>query len=821
MAGKVDSTLAGSPAYAAGRRPLAEGERVGRFVVERLRGEGAMGVVYTAHDPRLGRRVALKLVRAERSSEASRARMLREAQAMARLAHPNVVVVYDAGTVDEQVFIAMELVDGTTLDGWLRGGRGWREALGVLLQAGRGLAAAHAAGIVHRDFKPANVLVGQDGRARVTDFGLARDAGEALPEGERSPLAGSGLTETGAVLGTPAYMAPEQLRGEPASALADQYAFCVSACEALWGARPPRAGDWSPPRSPLPAAVRRAVARGLAPSPADRWPTMDALLDALGAGARPRRPWVAAAGALVVAGGVAVAAWPAAERCDARPRLAGVWDPGRKAELRAALPAQWTDVEKTLDGYTDRWAERRDEVCAGDEPPDVKRARLACLDQRLDNLRGWVGIFARADAKLAAHAPESARARDDLAMCDEALPVLEPLPEDAVLRAKVGRLRAALATQRDHLDAGRYESVGVALVGLHAAAAALGYGPVEAETAQAIANMHEKRGDYEAAIPWFRKAIELADESRYDLLRARAWVGHAIVLDFLYRYEESNAAVGYAEAVLKPMSGREVDRQRARLDEVKGLNLWGLGKLDEALVVHRRASEAMVRIHGADSPQAATTAFNQGGILLELGRLDEAEAAYRRADRSFLERGGERHPIRAKVMNQLGIIAGKRGDQEAALRAYRQALELKLARGAAADSFTVGVQRNNIGAALLELGRPEEALAELVPARAIMLARLGSAKNEAVGDVSTSIGRAELLRGRPEAAIAPLEEAVAARESAKSTPADLAAARFHLARALWDARRDRPRARALAAGARATAAPELAAEIDAWLASRR
>jgi tetratricopeptide (TPR) repeat protein/predicted Ser/Thr protein kinase len=816
---EVESTLADSPALAErARRALGEGETVGRFVVEGLLGTGAMGVVYVAHDPRLGRRVALKLVRAERSSDASRARMLREAQAMARLAHPNVVVVYDAGTVDDQVFIAMELVDGTTLDVWLRAGpRGWRETLALLVQAGRGLSAAHAAGIVHRDFKPANVLVGVDGRARVTDFGLARDAGEELPGGDRPPLAVSALTETGAVLGTPAYMAPEQLRGEPASALADQYAFCVSLAEALYGERPPREGPFAPRRGAAPAAVRRAIARGLARAPGERWPTIGALLDALVAAARPRRAWIAGAGLLVVAGGVALAL-PAArreeERCDARPRLAGVWDAERKAALARALAAEWPAVETTLDAYTGRWVARRDAVCAGGEPPDVKQARLACLDQRLDNLRGWVGLFTR-DAGLVAHARGSARARDDLAMCDEAQPMLQPVPEDPALRAKVARLRAAVAVQGDRLDAGEYREAHVTLIGLGAAARALGYLPVEAELANKIAYMYEERDELDKALPWFRRTAELAEEARYDFMRVKGWLGQAFVLDFLYRYEESNQAVSYAEAALKPMSGRQVDRERARLEEVKSLNAWGLGKLDEAIVHARRVTEAAITVHGPDSAGLASALFTEGSILNELDRLDEAEAAFHRADAIYVKVGGEGHPMRAKVLNWLGVIAGKRGDHEAALRDYRRALELKRP-SAKPRSFTLAVQHANIGGALVELGRPDEALAELVLARAIVLERLGP-RNEAIAEISTSLGRAQLLRGRPAEAIPYLEEALVARGD---FPRDVAVTQFALARALWESRRDRPRARALAEQAKKTAAPRLAAEIDAWRSSR-
>ena len=232
---------------------------------------------------------------------------------MARVQHPNVLTVYDAGVVEDEVFIAMELVAGSTLSAWLRAApRAWREIVQHFLSAGRGLQAAHAAGLVHRDFKPDNVLVGKDGRVRVCDFGLARPAAPGDPPARREP-AGVGreelsrFTQTGVLVGTPAYMAPEQLRGEPADARSDQFSFCVALYEALVGVRPfsghgktllaaieagpPTPGrNAAPPaeragspatgrtRQQVPPAVYRAMARGLAALPAQRWPTMEALL---------------------------------------------------------------------------------------------------------------------------------------------------------------------------------------------------------------------------------------------------------------------------------------------------------------------------------------------------------------------------------------------------------------------------------------------------------------------------------------------------------------------------------------------------------------
>ncbi|HEY6037415.1 MAG TPA: serine/threonine-protein kinase, partial [Kofleriaceae bacterium] len=300
----------------AGRLPtLSIGDRVGRYLVLSTLGTGGMGQVFAAYDPQLDRKIALKVLRANLGANAkeARARLKREAQAIAQLNHPNVVAVYDVGTTTngEDVYIAMEFVEGDTLTTWLkRWPRTWREILEVFHQAARGLMAAHSVGLLHRDFKPDNVLVGGDGRVRVTDFGLARslfgidDSGRGptaaadilgsarlMPRADGSPLLVD-LTATGTVLGTPRYMPPEQLLGPNIDARSDQFSFCVALYEALYGTHPlPGATSVAmleegkeaspPPDARLPAPISRAVMRGLAKERTQRFPTMAALVTEL------------------------------------------------------------------------------------------------------------------------------------------------------------------------------------------------------------------------------------------------------------------------------------------------------------------------------------------------------------------------------------------------------------------------------------------------------------------------------------------------------------------------------------------------------------
>jgi len=312
--GKVDSAASDvtlSSPYETGPSPNTSGPTsVGRYQIGGLLGAGAMGVVYHGYDPHLGRPVAIKLVRDSHASATSHSRLLREAQAMARLRHRNVLSIFDVGQADGGVFVAMPLLEGGTLKRWLRDApRSFGAILDRFVAAGRGLAAAHAAGIVHRDFKPENVLLDADGEVHVGDFGLARLADEDPPRDIHGGLLTAGaLTQAGVVLGTLPYMAPEQLRRQPLDARADQFSFCVALWEAIYGVRPfpdldpdakrplrmrfdaIAAGPMPPPRGRCPAWISPLLVRGLAVDPDRRWPTVQALLDEI-ARYRSRRRW--------------------------------------------------------------------------------------------------------------------------------------------------------------------------------------------------------------------------------------------------------------------------------------------------------------------------------------------------------------------------------------------------------------------------------------------------------------------------------------------------------------------------------------------------
>jgi serine/threonine protein kinase len=328
---------ADAPMVAAPQVQLHKGHRIGRYVVMRQLGRGGMGVVYGAIDPELGRRVAIKIVHDATTQPGKQysARLRREALALARLDHPNIVSIHDIGVTRHGTFVAMEYVRGQSVRRWLRDSpRDWREILGVFMEAGRGLAAAHAAGLVHRDFKPSNVMVTHDGRTKVLDFGLARGTPSDDPwlcTGEDSLLC-KRMTRADTIVGTTGYMPPEQLLGSEVGPLSDQFSFCVALFEALHGERPWDGKDpidqaraytqgrrtKVKPRRDVPASVRAAIERGMSLQPSDRFPSMSALLEAIGT--RPRRRLRTVLSVLALLGtawvGASLGAWVDTEPSD-------------------------------------------------------------------------------------------------------------------------------------------------------------------------------------------------------------------------------------------------------------------------------------------------------------------------------------------------------------------------------------------------------------------------------------------------------------------------------------------------------------------------
>jgi eukaryotic-like serine/threonine-protein kinase len=737
------------------------GTTVGRFTLERRLGAGGMGEVYTARDPDLGRLVAIKLFAA--GGVEARARLAREAQIMARLAHPNVAVVYETGVHDERVFVAMELVDGVTLDAWLaERPRRWRQVLDVFLQAGRGLAAAHAAGVAHGDFEPGSVMVGRDGRVRVLDFGLARAA------------------------------------NEPATPAADQRAFCASLRDGIAGRRGPR-------------RLRAPLARGLSDSPGARFPDMDALLAALERAARaPRRAVIGAAAVLVAGGAAAALLLSGPERCPpAGSRLAGVWDPTRKAAMHAgfvasgapAAEAGWQAVARVVDGYARAWARHADAICAAPHvPPARAAARRACVDQRLASLEAWAVTFSAPDRAMVASASESARALAALD-CDDPSAEARPLAADPILAAKVMAVRARVDAEFARAAAGASEQGTKALAAALEEARALRFTPLVAEALLALGMAQEQRSDYQAALAAGLEGRDAAEESRYDRARVRAWILLASSYDHLERYAEAHEAARTATAIAGHETGRAGDDARGQILFAEARIADDEGRALEALELARRARALLLPLVGPDSNQIPALDLTEANILTDLHRYDEADAALERARAYYHRWAADDHPVVGKILNNLGNNAWARGDYARSADFYRRSLEVKDRAGLPRVNASRAQTLRNLGGALWGLHRFEEALAVCREARDIFAEVMGP-ESESVAQVLRSIGGIDTDLGRGGEGIEALEHALAIYTRLHSNAYAIGETQLLLAQALWAGGGDPARARQMAQAAR-------------------
>ena len=581
-------------------RALVEGElpaRIGRYLVIRAIGRGGMGVVAEAFDPELDRRVAIKLLRAQGGSQGSLARLMREAQAMARLSHPHVVQVYDVGPFEEQVFIAMELVDGQTLTAWQASARTWREVVEMYLEVGRGLAAAHAVGLVHRDFKPDNVLIGRDGRARVADFGLAREDLATAAEdevlsprrenpGER-PLLAESLTATGAVMGTPVYMSPEQHSGLKAGPASDQFSFCVALFEALHGVRP-FAGETlpqlaasvisaaivaAPAGRAVPRTIEAALRRGLAPRPADRFPDLAALLAELARPLRRGRGWWIAGLAATSLGAAAVgyaAQSGEARACSgAAAEIGAVWTDAAEAglddHLRGAGLADddRSRVRAGLDAYAQAWAEAHRDACLdhlrGENSAATFDLRTRCLAGRKDALAAAVEVLSRGDAAAAraastvvAKLPATVGCADLGALSSDVAP-----PEGPELAAEVEATRRSLVHAQVVANSGQVTAALGDVAAARARSEALGYRPLSAEVALLEGRLAVEAMDYPRAVSSFSDAFVTATATKHDAIAAEA-IARGLFVRFAATGDPEAALGqrGLAEALVERVGGR-------------------------------------------------------------------------------------------------------------------------------------------------------------------------------------------------------------------------------------------------------------------------
>lgn len=681
MMGRVASQLFGE-------EPVAV--TVGRFVVESTIGVGGMGIVVQALDPKLGRRVAIKLLRALGEQEETLARRLeQEALALARLSHPNVVQVFEVGEHQGQVFLAMEYVDGGSLRDWrIEEPRSWHEILDKYLQAGAGLAAAHRVGIIHRDFKPANALIGKDGRVRVADFGLAREVPSVeqrpgAPDPSMAPASSTieSLTRSGAVVGTPAYMSPEQIVGYGVDVRSDVFSYCVALWEALSGWRPYRyehlrwvleeRGD-PPPISGRPAGPKwlgRALRRGLAIDASRRWSSMAELLAALEQAPVRRRRATAGLGiAALGLGGWTV--W-GSDRVDPCPspaiELAGIWDDARREELEGVIEAAglafgsqtWRLVEGRLDAYASAWVDARQHACEatkvhGRQSEEQLDLSVHCLDQRLDHVMAAVDVLAEGRVEAIVEGVVLVDRLPPLAPC-ASTPHLrtvheQPLdrsPSARALDLRVAQAQAYLTVQLPD-DARKLADDAVV------EAQRLGDRVRWAEALAVRGRAEVMIGDGARADASLRESMLLALEVADLELAARDWIAlgrvAAVELEDSGRARDWLDQAGSFIEGQAPIEGLVVELAVARAE----LAVFD-GSYDEALAGLQRVRQGLE----TDDPATIEVLGEEANLLGEAGRLEESDARYEQVIERLSARLGEDHPSLARwrvnqAINELG-----------------------------------------------------------------------------------------------------------------------------------------------------------------------
>jgi tetratricopeptide (TPR) repeat protein len=715
------------------------GARLGRYELVGLLGKGGMGEVYAAHDPQLDRFVAVKVLLAEIRSEAASARLVREAQSLARLSHPNVVAVYDAGEDGGHVYLAMQLVEGQTLLTYLREKQpGWAETVALFVEAGKGLAAAHAAGMIHRDFKPSNVLVDRAGKVAVTDFGVARAAAGGQAEGPAPDLSNpalasissrsrssrpsydANLTRVGELVGTPIYMSPEQFTGQATTIATDQFAFCIALWEALFDRHPYFDGSAEatvlayasavqegalilPKKTVVPRRVLNALVRGLDRDPAKRWPTMDALLAELAPPPAVKRWPLAVAGAVIVLGGGGVAAFlglrdDTPPLCPVRPaeRLAVVWGPAQADALTKGFMATGrpyaekvaTDVRASLDSYGAQWIQAATAACSAEkaerEVRDQARRRLACLGRAHAALSGTVGQYTGAVVPTAVDAAFTTVDKlPPIADCVGDRTPLAPPAIEARLAAIQPRLEQLAVLSRT----GQYKRASEALVELQRDTVDLPWEPFQARLAFLVAE-HESRAlsrpPDPVALAAIARRLAKAGDRRTEL---EAWND---LMHYVKEPAQLDEAVTAASAAASALGG---GRQAMLVGINHGRGLVRLRRYPEAVALCKDAMTAANAAGWVVGEMQASDCLVEANV--PLGRYGDLEAIVERNLALKTQLISPDHPAVADLLLVRAEILENQGKLSEAEATIMRALEIR--------KRAYGEKDLRVGAALREV----------------------------------------------------------------------------------------------------------------------
>ncbi len=805
------------------RSAWVAGHRVGRYVIRAPIGRGGMGAVFRADDLELDRPVALKRLHADADADA-RARLVREARSAAQLSHPNVVTVYEVGDDGGAPYLAMELVDGVTLTSWSRTERRtWIEIVALMVQAGRGLAAAHECGLVHRDFKPDNVLVDRTGRARVADFGLARASDDRTQLAIGSPTEGhppaprvGRMTATGVLAGTPAYLAPELIDGDEPDARSDQYAFAVALFEAIHGQHP-FAGETAEAiwiemangriregRISVPSWLDRAIRRGLAVDPAERWPTVADMIAAITP--RRRRIWPYAVGATILVGaafGLAVITMAPGDDCARGAGLVdALWNPAARASqiqrFTMASPRGATTSTTTtalIDDWTASW--RLDRRAACTVAPTQRVARLDCLDRHLASLRAQLGVWTTLDPDTIDHAVTAVAALPapddctDHAVASTGSPQLFDRIAKLHALAKAGRLRVASAelgavladseASRDSTTLSRALVTAGEIEGDlgdrdhardHDARAAIEAARIGDDQTILAALLQEATIAIEQGHP--QDALGLCDAAAAVVLRGkldrpdRVDVVRADALARLGRTPEAIAAFQRVIAFLEPRAARD---RSMRIDVASaygalGSALGGQYRIAEAIAALSRGLALEEAELGPDHPEVGRTLHDLANQELELKKIDSAAAHYERTRKIFIGAYGEHHELVGATDIALGNIALERATFDAA-RAYYERARSELTGVVPPDHADLSAIEEGLGAADRAQDRDLASLAHYERAVAIQQKNVSG---DALAVDLVNLGAALHYVGRDTEARARVEQAIVEEDRAGVDP---------------------------------------------------
>ena len=700
------------------REGLERGTLVGRYVILDVLGQGGMGIVYSAYDPELDRKVAIKLLQANRdgSNSGGQAYLVREAQAMARLQHPNVIAVHDVGTLPgDRLFVAMELVDGLTLRAWFKAEkRPWREVVRVMRAAGVGLAEAHKVGLVHRDFKPDNVLVGNDGRVRVMDFGLARmaiDGSAAAPAPSsdlqieaRSPLSES-LTLAGTVLGTPAYMAPEIYDGLGAGPRSDQFAFGVALYEGLYQQRPfekgaliaPRATVPEPRPAPdvgVPAKIHRAVLRAIAIDPEARFPSMDALLEELVIEPPATRKLAFAGLGVLAVGGLAVAGFAMTRSHDelckgTERRLDGVWDAkARDAVHTAFLATKLPYAEQAfgglaldLDRHTSKWVAAVTGSCVatrirGDQSDEVLTLRQSCFDQRLEELRALELILTTADRSLVDNADKVVRGLESLDRCSDVEALRAPHQPPPELKSKYDELVKKIAVAKAQVVGGQLALALSATTAVIESAKLIHAEDLEAEALLVRGGALETANNIPDGLAALEQAAWTGLRSRRDDVVAQASLtAAATTADSLGNADQAKIWLEFGIAASARV-GMDHVLELFRL-ETEGIVDAQHGEMVAAIAAHEKALATAKESLGVDNPALWHFEELVGATMSKGGAWIAAAPHYEHALKLRSTTVGATHADIALILSNLGTCYLRAGKPDAARDVFMRALAIR------------------------------------------------------------------------------------------------------------------------------------------------